>query len=670
MTWFGGKVCPLNSERAVGELALVLYQWGYTLGAPTPREPQEQAGLDERWEKLDDLASSPVQAYWGGWRALSSTTVGIGGQPVLTLGEHMTSRGHELNIALPVVSRSVMPGWVVLRQGDVRDTRPAYRLYANTSPEPLITAIPALAHLLAADVAGSSAKFLATYDHLDRADSTVIYLPEVPSGPLLERLVAILGPAVHRPATPLFTHQLADGIAFAQSPSDGNSFGMATCTMIAEQAIAALRQGRSLSPEGMTIPENPPIDPISAALDWWGRSAAPSLPEGGVPAARIACAALQACASMLGREALTAGGRATWLGPPGSTRGTLGADVYAGLAGPLLVLSHTVAITHDVASSKLLIAVARTMLARQPELPALGFHSGQPGTTAALAEAALVSQLPEVASLASASLETTLGSLAATNLDSTQDWDIIGGISGAAIALACVAAMTGQAIEQASESLVQALASLHEVDPRTGTVRWRLRSGRRSFTLAGLAHGGTGAALALVAAGRSEPRLLDLAQRSIQFEDTCCTDGLYWTDRRFRPVNPPASAWCHGAAGIGVGTAAILQFDLPRAWRSELDARIARAALLTSEATREGVADDGLCHGLSGRQLALSIMGWPRATIAQLGGGARFSHESNDLTLMTGEPGRVVAALVLSGLAQPPVALSLSPVSASRAFQA
>lgn len=704
VTWFGGKVCSLRSERAAQELALVLYQWAYTLGAPTPREPQEPAAPDERWMDLGDClrradraarlehpevsGSDPVRAFWGGWQALSSSRVGLTGQPVVTLGEDYGPLGRDVDIPLPPLSTAAMPGWLVLRHGDVTRARPAYRLYANTAPEPLFSVVSPLAHLLSREIPGSSAKFLATSDHLTRADSTVVYLPEIPSLDLLSVLVDMLESAVHRPSTPLFTSRVIDGIALAPSPANGESFGMATCALIADQAIRAMRDGQRLSTENIRLPPIERLVPSTRIhrplarhrLNRPPRSTrSPTAGSESVvaeshvrehPEATVALTELHEFTGRLTREALTADARATWLYRDGAVCRTLGADVYGGLAGPLWVLAHAMASTADAHVAKLLPAVARTMLTRQPELASLGFHTGQPGTTAALAEAALVSQHPEIADIAAESLEMTLSSLAMTSLGSARNWDLIGGISGAIIALTCTFAMVGRPLDDAVEGLVRRLAQMHESDPQSGTTRWRLRTGRRSNALAGLAHGGTGAALALVAAAQSEPPILDLARRSIQFEDLCCMDGQDWIDRRYRPLNAPATAWCHGSAGIGIGTVAILRHELPREWRSELETRAANAAGRTREAVQAGLADDGLCHGLSGRMLALQILSGQSATAQPLPAlGAfqppafsGFRASNSDVSLMTGASGRVAAKLGMAGLAQPPIALSLTPI--------
>ena len=602
VTWFGSKVCDLQAERAIQELARVLYEWAYTLGAPTPSEQQQPVAPDDRWFHLEDRllradsrarvsapevsGSDPIRAFWGGWQIQPSGRVGHRGQPDVALPEGHGAPAGEVDISLPTFSTASMPGWLVLRHGDVRNARPDYRLYANTAPEPLISLLTSLAHFLSVQIPGSSAKFLATHDHLVRTDSTVIFLPQIPSPGLLGELVDLLGPAVHRPSRPLFTSRVADGVAMAPSPSNGESFGMVTCLSIADQAISAMRVGKRSTTENVTLR---PIEglvslvPNRGGHTRHGRNPSPrntrSPATGPRPMAaqsrvsegsdvEVALTKLHDFTDRLQREAVTADVRATWFHPFGATCRTLGADVYGGLAGPLWVLAQAVSAGADADVAKLFAAVARTMLSKQPELASLGFHAGQPGTTVALAEAALIAQSSEVCEIAVESLDMTLKSLARTSLDSSRNWDLIGGISGAIVGLTCASAMVNRPLDDAVERLVKRLARMSENDAQSGATRWRLRNGRRSNTLAGLAHGGTGAALALVAAGQSDRQLIDLARRSIQFEDLCCMDGRDWTDRRYRPLKPPATAWCHGSAGIGIGTVAILLHGLPTEWLS------------------------------------------------------------------------------------------------------
>lgn len=74
-----------------------------------------------------------------------------------------------------------------------------------------------------------------------RTDAGVVYLGDddvEAAGEALAAAYAALGPAV-RDAVPLFTLRLAPGLSFAESPPNGDSFGMHRCDLIAEGLVQA-----------------------------------------------------------------------------------------------------------------------------------------------------------------------------------------------------------------------------------------------------------------------------------------------------------------------------------------------------------------------------------------------------------------------------------------------
>ena len=309
------------------------------------------------------------------------------------------------------------------------------------------------------------------------------------------------------------------------------------------------------------------------------------------------------------------------------------------------------------------------MLRRQAELPWTGFHSGQFGTAAALAEAAAVAHDGQLADYAMTSLDRAIG---AVDGESTE-WDIIAGISGSIVALAAASNLLGRDEDDLTDILRARLAEMCEPDVRTGGVRWPSRA-RRTRALAGLAHGGTGAALALVCGPKPAPAwAFDLATRSVRFEDLARTDATNWLDYRTYPLASGASAWCHGAGGIGLGTLGILdnvrRQTADSSWILDLEARVATAAMRTRSALETMEFDDGLCHGASGRALAVLVMttalGEP-CDAAELLNRLAVMRERplvRDFSLMKGESGRVLTRLAIAGLADPPIALTLLPRS-------
>jgi len=78
-----------------------------------------------------------------------------------------------------------------------------------------------------------------------RADCGVLYLSleDVEAATdIVAAAYAALAAAI-RPDTPLFTRRLAPGLAFAESPPSGDSFGMHRCRLVAEGLVAAFDRG-------------------------------------------------------------------------------------------------------------------------------------------------------------------------------------------------------------------------------------------------------------------------------------------------------------------------------------------------------------------------------------------------------------------------------------------
>jgi HopA1 effector protein family len=84
-----------------------------------------------------------------------------------------------------------------------------------------------------------------------RIDTGVLYLSDDDVAVASEIVAAVyeeLGSAM-RPDVPLFTLPLAPGLAFAESPPNGDSFGMHRCDLIAEGLVRAFERGASTADE-------------------------------------------------------------------------------------------------------------------------------------------------------------------------------------------------------------------------------------------------------------------------------------------------------------------------------------------------------------------------------------------------------------------------------------
>jgi lantibiotic modifying enzyme len=264
--------------------------------------------------------------------------------------------------------------------------------------------------------------------------------------------------------------------------------------------------------------------------------------------------------------------------------------------------------------------------------------------------------------------------------------DVEGGAAGALLALLALHEASGDAaaLERARAAGEHLLA---RAEPAPGGLAWRGEIGR---PLAGFAHGAAGIARALGALARAtgESRFAQAAAAALGFER-----GLYDERRGNWPVllasgtlgEPRATwmtAWCHGAAGIGLARL-LLEETLAE---TRLGAELEAALATTARAGARG--DDHLCCGGGGRAAILLAAGQRRDRedwrAAALGLGAELVERAaaagdfrlpratrpgseSPWGLMRGRAGLAWLAAGLAGLDLPDVlALELPSEAASR----
>lgn len=180
--------------------------------------------------------------------------------------------------------------------------------------------------------------------------------------------------------------------------------------------------------------------------------------------------------------------------------------------------------------------------------------------------------------------------------------------------------------------------------------------------LGGLAHGYAGIALALGVPTPSHDRdvesvRLELLQLAVS-NQVSLLSREDWSWRDLRPasplINPLTSAWCHGGEGISLAVLAN-----PEPWG--LSVPVMKQVI---EAALTGVQTDGLslCHGAAGRATLFGIaenwaanngvelsresreVGWQaRERLRAALSVAAWSVEAEDVSLMTGRPGMLLA---------------------------
>jgi len=107
-------------------------------------------------------------------------------------------------------------------------------------------ALPAVRALRLLDEQGLSYHFKVLNDpgQFVRCDAAVLYAPRESMGdPALAAFCRALAPWL-RPGTPAFARPVAKGVALADDPGGGESFGLHRCRLAAQGLLAAQRDGR------------------------------------------------------------------------------------------------------------------------------------------------------------------------------------------------------------------------------------------------------------------------------------------------------------------------------------------------------------------------------------------------------------------------------------------
>jgi hypothetical protein len=175
-----------------------------------------------------------VWAHPDQFRALTGLTIGCTGQ--LRVGKEL---------------RHMLPGYyLVLGDADRsqdRDQAAVVRLYWHLTAAGASCWIQQLTRRFNRAGVRFHAKVLIDPNGYNRADAGVVYVESAD----VECAMTLL-PGLHESVsefvlatTPMFTRRLARGVAAAEDPGDGRSFGQHRCRLVAEALVSAFEAGRS-----------------------------------------------------------------------------------------------------------------------------------------------------------------------------------------------------------------------------------------------------------------------------------------------------------------------------------------------------------------------------------------------------------------------------------------
>jgi len=245
---FGGMFRPFAAgvPALVGDLQQKLYEGAYVRpfsGAFPPEPPEAGASLVPELA----LANATRERWQGGWQAIQVEPGGAIWARRAGLSQRFApgryapaaiAAGGEVEVFLAKGSAEIQPGFYhVFGETPFDDAQDRLtRIYFHleeAGAAPLVSAATTLLNRFQVPFRLKTLAFRGAYD---RADAAVLFLAKRHFGllaRLLPRLQATVGGFL-RPAAPLLTKSLAPGIALAEDPADGESFGTSRCRLIAE----------------------------------------------------------------------------------------------------------------------------------------------------------------------------------------------------------------------------------------------------------------------------------------------------------------------------------------------------------------------------------------------------------------------------------------------------
>jgi hypothetical protein len=522
-----------------------------------------------------------------------------------------------------------------------RDWLQSVRVYWNVTAQGALRLTRSITEILNREGFSFRFKVLSDLSCFRRCDSSVLYLKAADFRQALPHLATIHDDIEGDllPRVPALTLELAPGVAIAESPSGGDSFGLNRCGLLAAGIVNA-QNARTSSRRLAIVADHfasAGIDltrPYAAAgstvFDDLGSLRRHRRSRGSLRrTSRVHTDrgdfldASQRIASSLITSALWDGDRCTWvaadrsldplLPPEKSTDfSPIGGDLQSGSGGIALFLAELGAKTGERHVLRTALGAARHALsyAARESTGSGGLYSG--GLSAALAAAYTSVRLGDEAMAGSVRrLLPKFWPLASHPLD------LLSGVSGASVVLIALADLLGDPtlLEPAVLAADVVLASAHRDEHG---LSWPPSAASRSSNLLGFTRGASGIGYALlemfVATGHAPYR--SAALDAFSFERA-------WFDRERRnwPVLPPAQArstsarriarlpahtyWCHGAPGAAM--ARLRGYEVLALRELEDETRL---ALETTSADVESIGDVrledfSLCHGLTGHASVL-----------------------------------------------------------------
>lgn len=572
--------------------------------------------------------------------------------------------GGRVMLRFPKELRSMSPGFYVALgdTGLVRDgSQPLVRFYWHLTSAGAIHFMHRATRLLNQAGLPFQLKVLKDPGLYTRCDAGVVYVRKCDCDAavaILERVYPTVVANLER-RVPVFTRPLAPGVGLAEDPGQAESFGLHRCRLVADGMIRAYERGEMtvdrrlrvvaerFAEEGISL-EKPFLNPGSSdEYHFQPRPARRSRRAGAAQARAPGAEAFLRVAADIGhrlaREAIWHGDRCNWVGGvPGPNMPTacrfvttyrpLGPEVYAGTGGIALFLAGLHAATGNGAARRTALGALRQALGHADAVPAanrLGLYTGWTGI--AFAATRVGTLLGEESLLKQAA---RLLQRVATIDQGARAFDLLSGGAGAIVALVRLReALDTPFLLECAVRLGDDL--LRAADRSAAGCSWKSASqpGRRNLT--GFSHGAAGIGYALLELFQAtgDPRYLDAASQSFQYERSWFDPAAgNWPDFREEPARSArgttprsfGSHWCHGAPGVAVSRLRAYELLKDETCRAEALTALQTTRAAIEAALHAGTANFSLCHGLAGNA---EVLLYGREVLGRTAGDAGLAHE-------------------------------------------
>lgn len=541
--------------------------------------------------------------------------------------------GARVRLRLGRNSLRISPGFCLLfGERDLAGAQPILRFYWNLEPGVATNFVREATSRLNAAGLPFRLKVLADPLAYHRCDAGVLYVARSSSAAVsdeMAKVYAAIGPL--RDPVPAFTRRLAPGLATADDPGNGESFGMHRCGLLAEAFVLASEQQlletasrmalviRTLESAGID-PERPYLHPGLPEPDFGtlqthhtamqGSPAVPSYPDPSKTMTNRSdwMAAAEKIGARIVAEAMWYRNRCQWIGAEPIPQGgvgaidyrTLPAGLYSGTAGVALFLAELASRTGDGDARRTALGAIRQ---------ALGKSNGEvglyPGATGIALAAGRIGAL-----LGDDWLSERADTLARRVLRRAvvpREHDLMYGTAGRIVGAFALESLLDVPAGRATERYGQAL--LRSAERSAEGCSWPGQDTRWTQNLTGLSHGAAGVAqaLALLWQRTGDDQYRTAAVEAIAYEQKHFDPTLgNWADLRPPPHGQKREDtryslyWCHGAPGIAVQRLSFARLLDATEYLEHARIGMETTAARLAVSLRRNVENYSLCHGLLG----------------------------------------------------------------------